>query len=251
MTDRWSNPSGGLGVHRFSVWPGGLDSYDHAENAANWDKADAIIGVPASGDWPPTTGVNGGIYKEVRLLQLERLPIGAVIQFFRPTSDYALPDGFEVLDGRTIAPSEHDFTGISDPVTLTDMRNAFVLGADADKANGTSAVAVGNTNIELASGAPGPQATGGLNQVTQTLSQMPSHNHGGGAHTHTFGRQVIQLPTGGANYLINVRDQRTHSETTDSSAGIITTQGGGAPMENRPRYVGLIFLVKCRFADSI
>ena len=27
MADRWSNPSGGLGIDRFRVWPAGTDSY--------------------------------------------------------------------------------------------------------------------------------------------------------------------------------------------------------------------------------
>ncbi len=70
MTDRWSNPSGGLGVHRYRVWPAGTDSYDHSELVANLDKIDAMIGIPSGGgDWPPTEGVNGGIYALIKDLQ--------------------------------------------------------------------------------------------------------------------------------------------------------------------------------------
>src|SRR5262245_9108077 len=71
MADRWSNPSGSVGVHRFRVWPSGTDSYDHVELAANWDKLDAMIGEPPSGDWPPSEGVNGGIYALIKALQDE------------------------------------------------------------------------------------------------------------------------------------------------------------------------------------
>lgn len=251
MADRWSNPSGGLGFHRFRVWPAGGDSYDHAENAANWDKQDAIIGIPAAGDWPPSTGVDGGIYKEVRLLQLDRMPIGTVFAFFKPTDAYPIPDGTAVCDGSTIAPSDHDFVGIATSVVLPNLRNAFILGADSTKSIGTSAAAVGAGNIDSASGAPGPQATGGSNQHTLTEAQMPPHNHGGGNHFHTFARQVIQLVTGGLNYLVNRRDDTTHHETTDPSGAIINTQGGGLPHENRPRYVGLIYLMKVKYIDSI
>lgn len=69
MADRWSNPSGGLGVHRFRVWPAGSDSYDHVELAQNFDTLDALLGIPDSGSWPPTTGVNGGIYALIKDLR--------------------------------------------------------------------------------------------------------------------------------------------------------------------------------------
>ena len=251
MADRWSNPSGGLGIHRFRVWPAGTDSYDHSELTANLDTLDGIIGIPASGDWPPTTGINGGIYKEVTLLQLNEMPIGTVFFWFRPDDSLALPDGCVVLDGSTLGPSEHDFTGIGGTITLPNLLNASVIGADPNKVNGTDAAAVGNGNINLPAGAPGPQATGGLNEVILSLAQIPAHNHGGGNHKHSYNQQIIQLPSGGINYLFYVRDEITHTLDTNYSGTIINTEGSGAAHENRPKYVGLIPLCKVKRITSL
>src|SRR5207244_3483199 len=76
--DRWSNPSGSIGQHRFRVWPAGPDSYDHTELTANWDHLDGILGAPPSGMWPPTEGINGGIYKLIKDLQTVGLTLADI-----------------------------------------------------------------------------------------------------------------------------------------------------------------------------
>lgn len=252
MTDRWSSPSGGLGFDRFRVWPAGSDSYNHTDLQTNWDTLDGILGQPSSGGpWPPTTGIDGGIYKEIALHTGERIFIGCVTPWFRPDPSIDIPDGWAVCDGSVLAPSDHDFPGISGSVTLPDLRNTFVLGADPTKDIGAAAVAVGSGNIDLPAGAPGPQATGGSNQHLLVESETPSHNHGGGDHTHTLNRQVLQITQAGANYLVNVRDSITNEETVNTSGAIIDSFGGDGPHENRPNWVGLIYICKVKFIDSL
>jgi len=165
MADRWSNPSGSLGIQRFRVWPLGTDSYDHAELTSNFDKIDAIIGIPAVGDWPPTQGTNGGIYAEVLAAKaaatLNAIPIGAMIPWFRPDATVPLPTGFVLADGSTVTKPNHGFTTIAGSIVVPDMRNKFVLGADYNFAVGQAGAAAGTANVEAAAGAPGPQGTAG------------------------------------------------------------------------------------------
>lgn len=250
MADRWSNPSGPLGINRFRVWPAGSDSYDHTEQTVNWDTLDGLLGVPSLGTWPPSTGVNGGIYKEIKLLQLERAPIGACMPWVRPLDAIDIPAGWVPLDGRTLQPSEHEFPGVAGSVLLPNLVNAFVLGASPDKTAQQTAVGVGSGEIDAANGAPGPQGVGGTNQVVLTTGQLASHAH---PHSHSFNRQVKRIPRdffdpADANYIINVRDEITHTEVTASDS---TLAGSGLPHENRPRFVGLIWICKVKYVATL
>lgn len=210
MTDRWSNPSGGLGIERFRVWPAGTDSYSHSDLTQNWDTLDGIIGIPSSGDWPPTTGIDGGIYNEVLLLQDERTPIGTVVAWFRPNGATSIPTNWHACDGTTLTSSFHDFPG-GGSVTLPDLRNRFILGADASDANGAAAANVGDATIDTSSGAPGPQASGGSNKIVQSISQMPSHTHtfAGNplnSHVHTFTGNALGPMPPHSHYSVDYPD---------------------------------------------
>lgn len=302
MTDRWSNPSGSLGVDRFHVWPAGSDSYDHVQNAANWDMADSLIGIPSAGTWPPTTGIDGGIYREVKLLVNERQPIGAIVPWFRPSATIAIPTLWAVCDGSTLTSGQHAFPGIAGSVTLPDLRNKFILGADPNLAIGAGAVAVTDININTAAGAPGAQGAGGSNTIVQTTAQMPSHSHtfvgnalAAHAHTATFSgqplgthihnavdvvTQAIKYDTtfagngskkgisdiagvGGATagYDVVVATAPSSAGTPGGTvsvssisagtpSGSISSSGSGSPMDNRPNWVGLIFICKVLYSTT-
>lgn len=297
MTDRWSNPSGGLGIDRFRVWPAGSDSYSHSDLAGNWDTLDGLIGVPSSGNWPPTTGIDGGIYNEVKILKADRVPIGTIIPWFRATDASAIPTTWHVCDGTTLSSGSHNFPGIAGSVTLPDLRNRFILGADSTLSIGTAAAAVGSATIDTASGAPGPQTVGGSNQIIQTVAQLAAHGHTftGNAlanHGHSFsgnalgphnhfsvffdntqvhaagdlqgggGRTVLVDFggfTGATDYFVSA-DPRTSSDSAGTPTGSISsasagtpsgtnsTTGSGSPMDNRPHWVGLIYLCKVLYS---
>lgn len=246
MAVRWSNPSGGAGFQRFRVWPAGTDSYSHTDLSNNFDTLDGILGNSPDANWPPSTGMNGGIYKEVALLQKNvKSELGQVFPWFRPTLALAIPVGCAVCDGSVLQPSDHDFPG-GGTVTLPNLLNSFWVGADPAKSIGTPGAAVGASGHDDATGAPGPQGAGGLNQITQLIEQMPSHDHGGITGDTGFNNQRVD-----AAFQVNVLLGNVLNGEQASHHHTIAAQGGGSPMENRPRYVGLIPLCRVKYVTTL
>lgn len=104
--------------------------------------------------------------------------IGEVIEWWRPASSVPLPAGFEVCDGHQVPAGQHDFPGLStSAINLPDLRNAFILGADPNKA-----FAAGANQGDAASDAPGIGGSGGSNAAKNF-----AHIHGvpGVSHTHS------------------------------------------------------------------
>jgi hypothetical protein len=266
MASRWSNPSGQLGIYRFRVWPAGEDKYNHIELAQNWEKVDAMIGVSPDGtQWPPTEGVNGGLYAVVKNLKDNILPIGMMLAWHRPSLAIPIPTGFAICDGTTLSASEHSFPGISSPVTLPDLRNRFIIGADYTKTIGQSGVSITDSAINSSSGAPGPQGVGGSNTATISTAAMPAHSHSGEAwsgwspielmwYQNTDIGQPIgdppqwerkDLPTGGGAqpcHGVGGWQNGQHRHKLEN----LSTEGSGAVHDNRPAYVGLIWIMKVK-----
>lgn len=185
MADRWSNPAGALGVNRFRVWPDkNADSWDTLEMVANFDKIDAMFGIPsAGGAWPPTEGADGGLYREIAFLKGDRAPIGSTVLWWRPNVSTPVPTGAWVACvGQTLTAAEHDFVG-GGSITLPDTRNTVPLGADGSKALLDPGVAG-----DLPGNAPGVGGTGGSNAAKSLAHShaVNSHSHGLNNHTHSF-----------------------------------------------------------------
>lgn len=157
------------------------------------------------------------------------IPAGAIIMWTGSTA----PAGWALCNGQNGTP---------------DLRDRFIVGAG-------SSYGVGNT--------------GGLNQVTLTTPQIPSHTHSmpsGGNHTHTTSldgahSHTYQAPitsgshpggSGGYNRPNGLETGTTsfssnHSHTISSSGThthTINNEGGGQAHENRPPYYALAFIMK-------
>lgn len=229
MADRWSSPSGGEGYHRFYVWPAGSDSYDHASLATNWDTLDGIIGIPSGSNWPPDTGVDGGIYKQIALNTLNLMPIGTVFPWFRPSATIAIPTGCHVCDGTVLTSGNHSFP-VAGSVTLPDLINSFWLGADPNLTIGQAGVADTDSSVNQDGGAPGAQGVGGYNAQTLTLT-------GAASSGETTGNAITGYVQG---------NSPGGTPTYASFIKTITVSGGSntQTIDFRPRYVGLIPLCK-------
>lgn len=235
MAVRWSNPSGSAGFDRFKVWPAGTDSYSHSDLAANFDTADAIIGNSPDTNWPPTTGLNGGIYREVTLLQANQLQPGMIFPFFRPTLSVPIPAFAHVCDGSTLDASQHDFPG-GGSITLPDLVNAFWIGADVNKTIGEAGANPTDGSINSDAGAPGPQGVGGQNShvLTSSESVITQVSLEDDAMINTSQSWPFIAPV----YQLFVKALQTESQAA-------------AAHENRPRFVGLIPLCVVKLVNSL
>jgi len=127
------------------------------------------------------------------------IPIGGIILWYGDTN--TIPGGWVLCNGTT-----------NNNLTTPDLRNRFVVGAGAG-----SQYAVGNT--------------GGLDTVTLTTNQIPSHTH-----NYTQGdRQTF----GGHGVYDNM--------WVGTGATLATTSaGGGQAHENRPPYYALCYIMRVK-----
>jgi hypothetical protein len=194
------------------------------------------------------------------------VPIGGVIEWWRPNVAVPVPTGFVICDGKTtLAIGQHDFPWNS-AVTVPDLRNLFILGADNTKADAAGA---SGTFSDLATDAPGIRGAGGSNANSLVLNQMPSHDHGGitglrnAAHAHAVAGALF-VGDVNTNYAIppgsmagdgwrygGVQGTGTGTEDTDhrhavSYAGGTSNGSAGANHNNAPKWVGLLRIMKVK-----
>jgi microcystin-dependent protein len=150
-------------------------------------------------------------------------PIGSIIIWYGAVAN--IPSGWSLCNGATVG-----------SVTTPDLRERFVVGAGGDNSTVTgSGYSVNDT--------------GGLNEVTLTTSQMPSHSHTAGNTNHSHGTQTYI--TNGGGICANRGDSGschnmgTGSGTNSASISItISSTGGGTAHENRPPYYALCYIMR-------
>lgn len=154
----------------------------------------------------------------------EGVPSGVICMWSGSSTE--IPFGWALCDGSNNTP---------------DLRGRFIVGAGAT-------YDVGNT--------------GGAENVTLTVEQMPSHAHGGsvsigqsGTHRHdpvlandssnyfrAFARDAVQnTASGGSSDSNAISDSGAHTHTATLS---IDNNGGGKAHENRPPYYALCYIMK-------
>lgn len=247
---------------RFQVWNQGSDSWKHTDQAYNLDVLDQMIGGTSQtatkgvgddfnnptttaptgpGQWlhpQDTTQItnfgNRTLFNIVRALDFNDVPLGAVFAWWRPSSDVPLPTGCVPCDGSTYSSTAtHSYQpyGITS-ITVPDMRNKMVLGANTSVTDGTAAAL---PSVQAASGAPGIRGGGGTN-VPRALSHthlctnltIADHRHPIGIHQHEVGTHTH--PVNAHQHNIDI----THSHSvggggnTGISGNTVTVKQGSA-----------------------
>lgn len=121
------------------------------------------------------------------------VPQGSIIPWYGSIGN--IPNGFALCDGKNGTP---------------DLRDRFLVGAG-------NSYKLGNT--------------GGVNMVTLTIAQMPSHEHD--VYSGRYGSNIYSISCDGSSYG-GILD---HKHKTKSA-------GGNQPHENRPPYYALHYIMK-------
>lgn len=121
------------------------------------------------------------------------IPRGGILMW----TQSSVPDGWAVCNGQNGTP---------------DLQGLFVMGASSTYGQGT---------------------TGGLERVTLTLDQIPSHSH-----TYVY-------PNGKGEGSILARNDNGHIWRYDTTK-TTTSAGGGQAHENRPPYYALYYIMRIR-----
>lgn len=189
----------------------------------------------------------------------QAVPIGAVLDWFRPASTIPVPSGFEIADGRSILAANHDF-GTGTTVVLPDLRNTFIVGADTPDTPTNYRTTGGGRSSNLsgsytgdalagtaksdnsANGAPGIRGAGGdhtdishshnvavgahTHSIPAHTHTIAAHTHGLGSHTHTISAHTHSIPAHahGIPAHTHAVPAHTHSQWNDSGSWGLAVQ---------------------------
>ena len=241
----------------------------------------------------------------------QMVPIGAVIDWWRPAATVPIPAGFEICDGHQV--TTHEF-GTGAPINVPDLRNTFILGAlpdtaDVGRAGAPTAIAPvkpqagGSGQGNAAGDAPGIAGTGGSNLPKNFghghgvpgvdhahFTSTPDHYHhvgglygGGHAHAAAMGTATRGSPNGysansaqesvaftnhihgvwtGDSGAVGIGGQTGGSQhalgawsgganvglgtATNSLTWTADPGGGGLVVDVRPKFIGLLKIMKVR-----
>jgi hypothetical protein len=106
------------------------------------------------------------------------VPLGTVIDWWRPSDDFPIPDGYAVADGRVVADDTSPFFGQA----LPDLRNRFVRGVNTPSDIGEQGGADSHAHVGAGTDTVGAHTPSGA------VASAGGHAHGGqsseaGAHT--------------------------------------------------------------------
>ena len=187
------------GYVEFWIEPGDYDIFMHDTQGVPriGDKTIGFAAIPGGDRGIPSTkvandaGLGFGAFDAAA--QRQAVPLGTVCDWWRPASSYDAgagagnpPAGWAVCNGQVIGVGSHDMG--AGTLTLPDLRNKFIIGADILKVDGGASSGGDSTAAFDAQhpNAPGIRGVGGVNAP---------HTHAVPAHYHSKGNLGISDPT--------------------------------------------------------
>src|SRR4051812_12951679 len=250
------------------VWDDLDDPYSHDELAANWIKVDDHdhTGPPNNGKQIPQGGLAPDSVTDLELApdsvttveirnhtilgediadgaiganQLDQnlfsalVPLGSVIPWYRPNPSFPVPYGWELCDGGTLAPPNHDWDGAG-TVNIPDLTDRFIIGAGG----GVAERATGGSNSHTWDHVHTiPNHTHNIDSHTHTVNQ---HQHGVDGHAHSISQDGVHRHTFCGGYATGTRGledyQHLGSHTSRQALYVYTfnsgnEEGADAPMD--------------------
>jgi hypothetical protein len=163
------------------------------------------------------------------------VPIGVIAMWY--STGGSVPAGWAICDGRTVARTDG-----AGNITTPNLTGHFPLGGDQNTVPGDSggswekniwAANSGSHSHNVWTGnAGGHNHTGTTGAHALTIAQLPAHNHGGGAHTHTVpimsNRESGDVGTDDSwDYRKATWNTEEINEYSWGSGTIINTEGSG------------------------
>lgn len=195
------------GSYDIQITGSGITSYTQALEVVNGAAINAFQGSRIVGGTVANAALAGGITgSKIATQTITRdkldanvVPIGTIIQWWRPSNSHPIPTGWLECDGSSVISANHEFTG-GGTINIPDLRNKYVLGANSATAYNTAGTATdANTgapgvtaggNSSNSAGGSSTQSAGGSNTLDLNhRHSMPhdhnySHSHGTADHTH-------------------------------------------------------------------
>jgi hypothetical protein len=173
-------------------WDQTVDKYDHNQLATNFNLIDLHDHTPGKGVRIPTNGIQDGAITTAKLAdgsvtsiklangavgadQLDKAyvhPLGSLLLWWRPNNLTAVPTGWVIAAGQTIAAANHDFAG-GGSITLPSMDHAFAMAVVDPTAIGTTG---GSATASLAHS----------HAVNPHSHTVPGHSHNTLGHAHSY-----------------------------------------------------------------
>lgn len=153
----------------------------------------------------------------------------SLVGLIMPVATATAPQGTLVCDGSTYLridyPNLYDaldsaFIVDADSFVVPDLRDRFVMGSSATNA---------------------PGATGGSNETTLTIGQLPPHSHTTQPHAHSEVAAVPAIINGGLEAPASAAVSA--AATTGVATVIVDDTGNGEPVTITPPFVALMYVV--------